>query len=376
MLKDYAQGLTMGYDPWLFTPRQLEKLSGSGITLQPVAANPIDAIWANRPPAPAAPIVPYDPTYAGETSGKSGGRLLRASKRMPWRLPIPSSVAWLLNVRGGDVPCTPLPLSRVILHRDGRVDWFVNPAKLKQCQLDDVTVRPEAEFLAAVTAVPGRVQLDPASSPVALFQALDKARIHPAGDPCALPKACKNEAELEGVRAAHRRDGVALAGFFTWLAGADSTALTELAIVDRLESFRARANLYRGPSFETIAGSGPNGAIVHYRADAASNRTLSDGFLLLDSGGQYLDGTTDITRTIPIGALTDRQRRMFTLVLKGHIAIATARFPKGTTGAQLDPLARQYLWQAGATYDHGTGHGVGSYLGVHEGIGIYGISPV
>jgi Xaa-Pro aminopeptidase len=160
---------------------------------------------------------------------------------------------------------------------------------------------------------------------------------------------------------------VALAGFFTWLSNQETAGLTELAIVDKLESFRAASNMYRGPSFETIAGSGPNGAIVHYRVDAASNRALSDGFLLLDSGGQYVDGTTDITRTIPVGALTADQRRMFTLVLKGHIAIATARFPKGTTGAQLDVLARQFLWQEGRNYDHGTGHGVGSYLSVHEG---------
>jgi Xaa-Pro aminopeptidase len=366
-LKEHAQGLTIGYDPWLFTPRQLEKLVEAGVTLQPVAANPIDLIWKDRPEAPTAPIVPYDPAYAGKTSREKRREIIAKLEAEAVAITDPASIAWLLNVRGGDVPCTPLPLSRVILHQDGRVEWFVNPTKLKQCQLDDVTVRPESEFLAAVQALAGTVQLDPAAAPVALFQALDKSHIYPAGDPCTLSKACKNAAELDGVRAAHVRDGVALAGFFTWLASADTTALTELDIVDRLESFRARSNLYRGPSFETIAGSGPNGAIVHYRADAASNRPLDDGFLLLDSGGQYLDGTTDITRTIPIGALTDRQRRMFTLVLKGHIAIATARFPKGTTGAQLDPLARQFLWQAGTNYDHGTGHGVGCYLSVHEG---------
>jgi Xaa-Pro aminopeptidase len=366
-LKEHAQGLTIGYDSWLFTPRQLEKLAESGITLQPVAANPIDAVWADRPPAPTAPIVPHDPAYSGETSREKRRKIIAKLDADAVVITDPASIAWLLNVRGGDVPCTPLPLSRVILHKDGRVDWFVNPAKLKQCELDDVTVRPETNFLAALIALPGRVQLDPATAPVALFQALDKDRIHQASDPCTLPKACKNAAELEGVRAAHRRDGVALAVFFTWLAGADIMAQTELDIVAKLESCRASSNLYRGPSFETIAGSGPNGAIVHYRADAASNRALSDGFLLLDSGGQYLDGTTDITRTIPIGRLTAAQRRMFTLVLKGHIAIATARFPKGTTGAQLDTLARQFLWQAGANYDHGTGHGVGCYLSVHEG---------
>jgi Xaa-Pro aminopeptidase len=366
-LRENAQGLAMGYDPWLFTPRQLEKLAESGVALQPVAANPIDAIWVDRPAPPATPIVPHDPAYAGETSREKRQKIIANLAADAVAITDPASIAWLLNVRGGDVPCVPLPLSRVILYRDGRVDWFVNPAKLTQCHLDDVTVRLEADFLAAVQAMPGIVQLDPASAPVALFQAREAAAIHQAGDPCTLPKACKNEAELAGMRVAHVRDGAALAGFFTWLVQQETATLTELAIIDKLASFRARSNLSRGPSFETIAGSGPNGAIVHYRADAASNRTLSDGFLLLDSGGQYLDGTTDITRTIPIGVLTADQRRMFTLVLKGHIALATARFPKGTTGAQLDVLARQFLWQAGKNYDHGTGHGVGSYLSVHEG---------
>jgi Xaa-Pro aminopeptidase len=378
-LKQNAGGLTLGYDPWLHTPREVEKFAAAG-KLIPVTENPIDTVWQDRPAPPQGRVTLHPLDYAGESSVAKRARVSATMKENGIEAAImtdPAAIAWLLNVRGCDVPCTPLPLSYAILYQDGSADWFVDPAKQPPA-IEGVRPRGRSEFLPALAALGGKtVQVDPAFAAASIVSALESAgaRIERKPDPCQLPKACKNEAELQGARDAHLRDGAALTGFLAWLAGQDSTALDELTVVAKLEAFRARANLYRGPSFETIAGSGPNGAIVHYRATGKTNRVLdANNFLLLDSGAQYPDGTTDVTRTVALGTVTPRQKEMFTRVLKGHIAIATARFPKGTTGQQLDALARQALWEVGANYDHGTGHGVGSYLSVHE--GPQRISPV
>ncbi|MBM3525127.1 MAG: aminopeptidase P family protein, partial [Alphaproteobacteria bacterium] len=290
----------------------------------------------------------------------------------------PSSIAWLLNVRGGDVPHTPLPLSFAILGDDGDVEWFVEPLKLDadvQPHLgNQVRVSPPAAFSPALDALgarKARVLVDTATVSAWIGDRLGGrgAEILRGQDPCALPKALKNTAELAGARAAHVRDGVALARFFTWLAAeAPKGGLDELAVSDRLHELRRKGEHFRDTSFDTISGAGANGAIVHYRSTPGTNRPLARGELyLVDSGAQYLDGTTDVTRTIAIGAPSEEQCDRFTRVLKGHIAIATARFPRGTTGSQLDALARRPLWEVGLDFDHGTGHGVGSYLSVHEG---------
>jgi Xaa-Pro aminopeptidase len=295
---------------------------------------------------------------------------------------MPESIAWLLNIRGGDVPHTPLPLSFAILRRDGSVNLFIDRRKLAR-GLDRhlgnaVTIEPPErlgpaldELARQLSSAGERVQVDPGTAASWIFDRLTQAggRIHRAADPCLLPKACKNPVELDGTRAAHRRDGAAVTRFLAWLAReAPKGELKEITASDRLEAFRREGELFRDLSFPTISGAGPNGAIVHYRAMPETERRLEPGSLyLLDSGAQYLDGTTDITRTIAIGAPSDEMRDRFTRVLKGHIALALTRFPKGTTGSQLDAFARRALWEKGLDYDHGTGHGVGSYLGVHEG---------
>lgn len=375
-------GTRLGYDPWLHTADQVEGLrqavERAGGELVACIDNPLDAVWHDRPAPPRAPVVPHDLAFAGRSAAEKRGdvaEILRADKLDAAVLTDPSSIAWLLNIRGGDVAYTPLPLSFAILHGNGRVDLFMDAAKLSDAARahlgGDVTVQPPAalgEALSALGQGGKRVRLDPAIAASALFDRLGEAgaRIERGADPCALPKACKNPAELAGARAAHRRDGVAMVRFLAWLAG--QSQVDELGAADRLEAFRAEGEHFRGLSFPTIAGSGPHGAIVHYRSSAKTNRELRPGELfLLDSGAQYLDGTTDITRTIAIGAPGAEERERFTLVLKGHIALARAVFPTGTTGAQLDVLARQFLWRRGLDYDHGTGHGVGSFLSVHEG---------
>ena len=291
-------------------------------------------------------------------------------------LTLPDSIAWLLNIRGRDVPRTPFPLSFAILRNDATVALFAPAGKIDAALADhlggDIALEPPDAFEAALGGFAGRkVLADPASAADRIFQVLDAAGalVERGADPCQLPKACKNAVELEGARNAHRRDGAALTRFLAWLAReAPGGAVDEIAAADRLEGFRRESNLLRDLSFDTISGAGPNGAIVHYRVTPETNRRLEPGALyLVDSGGQYADGTTDVTRTVAIGAPTAAMRRHFTLVLKGHIALATARFPAGTTGSQIDALARMALWADGLDYDHGTGHGVGSYLSVHEG---------
>jgi Xaa-Pro aminopeptidase len=291
---------------------------------------------------------------------------------------MPESIAWLLNIRGGDVPHTPLPLSFAILRRDGSVELFIDRRKLapglERHLGNQVTIAAPEQLgpaLDALAAEGGRVQADPGTAASWIFDRLAAAGadIHRAADPCLLPKACKNPVEIDGTRAAHRRDGAALTRFLAWLAEeAPKGGLTEIAASDRLEAIRREGELFRDLSFSTISGAGSNGAIVHYRATPETEKALEPGTLyLLDSGAQYLDGTTDVTRTIAVGEPTAEMRDHFTRVLKGHIVLALTRFPKGTTGTQLDAFARRALWQKGLDYDHGTGHGVGSYLGVHEG---------
>ncbi len=378
LARNLPAGTRLGYDPWLHTAQQIDKLDGAvlkaGGILIAVAENPVDAIWTGRPQPPQEQISAYPVEFAGETQGSKRARIVETLKVDGLDAVVmtdPASIAWLLNVRGNDVPCAPLPLSFAILHADGIMEWFVDPAKTKGLSLPDVRSRAQVEFLSALQALRDkRVLVDPAGVPVAVRDVLKNAgaEIRAGTNPCVLPKACKNESELSGSRAAHLRDAVALVKFLSWFEVQDKTTLSEINVSARLEDFRAESNLYRGPSFDTISGSGPNGAVVHYRADEASNRMLDpSSLLLLDSGAQYEDGTTDITRTLPLGTPTPEMREMFTRVLKGHIAIAAIRFPPGTSGVQLDVLARQFLWSSGLNYDHGTGHGVGSYLSVHEG---------
>jgi Xaa-Pro aminopeptidase len=378
----------VGYDPWLHTPHEVERLQAgaarAGASLKPVvqpAGNPIDRVWPGRPPTPLAPVVPHPDRFAGQSSEAKRARLgqgLAEDGVAAAVLTSPESIAWLLNIRGGDVPHTPLPLSFAMLRPNAGVTLFIDRRKLA-AGLDRhlgnaVTIEPPERLgpaLDALAASGAPVQVDPATAASWIFDRLEAAgaRIHRAADPCLLPKACKNTTEIEGTRAAHRRDGAAVTRFLAWLAReAPKGELREIAASDRLEAFRRTGEHFRDLSFPTISGAGSNGAIVHYRASPLSEKPLEPGTLfLLDSGAQYLDGTTDITRTVAIGIPSAEMRDRFTRVLKGHITLATARFPKGTTGAQLDPFARRALWQKGLDYDHGTGHGVGSYLSVHEG---------
>ena len=386
-----TSGTKLGFDPWLHTEDQVTRFKAAaekaGAELVACAENPLDAVWPDQPPPPITPIVALDLAFAGRGLAEKRAEVCESLTKAGAEAAVisqPDSIAWLLNVRGGDVEHTPLPLSFALLDAEGRLDWFVEPRKLApglESHLgNSVALRPTVGLgpaLDALGAAGKKVLVDPAATGAWAFERLRAAgaKLVKAPDPCQLPKAKKTDAELEGARAAHRRDGAAVTRFLAWLA-AEAPAraaggeggLTELEVAERLAGFRRENEHFRDLSFDTISGAGPNGAIVHYRVDAASNRRLGLGELyLVDSGAQYLDGTTDITRTVAIGEPSREMRERFTLVLKGHIALATARFPKGTTGSQLDVLARLPLWRAGLDFDHGTGHGVGSYLGVHEG---------
>ena len=380
-----APGSVLGYDQWLHTPQEIERFRAgaerAGAVLRAVSDNPVDRVWPGQPAAPIAPVRPHDERFAGESAQAKRTRLGRALAEDGVKavvLTMSESIAWLLNIRGGDVPHTPLPLSFAILRQDGSVTLFIDRRKLvrglERHLGNEVSIAAPEELgpaMDALAAEGGRVQLDPATAACWIFDRLEaaNAKIHRAADPCLLPKACKNLVEVDGTRAAHRRDGAALTRFLAWLAHeAPKGKLTEIAASDRLEAIRREGEHFRDLSFSTISGAGSNGAIVHYRATPETEKRLEPGTLyLLDSGAQYLDGTTDVTRTVAIGAPTQEMRDRFTRVLKGHIALALARFPRGTTGTQLDAFARAALWQEGLDYDHGTGHGVGSYLGVHEG---------
>lgn len=376
-------GQTIGYDPALMTPNDVDALqraaSKAGASLLAVADNPVDQAWTERPDQPITPVHPHALEYTGTSSEDKRSQIaeaLRADNIDAAIITAPASLAWLFNIRGGDVQCSPLPLGRAIIRRDGSADLFLDPRKetpdLRAHLGNQVTLQPLDTLTAQLGDLEGKtISLDPALASAWFFETLEAAgaNLVRKPDPVLLPKACKNAAEIAGTTNAHRRDGAALTRFLHWLdTYAQSGKVTEIDAVMKLESFRAEDRDLKDISFETISGAGPHGALPHYRVSSASNRELERGSLfLVDSGGQYPDGTTDVTRTVPIGPPSEAMRRHYTLVLKGHIALDCVRFPPGTTGTHLDILARHALWQAGLDYDHGTGHGVGVFLGVHEG---------
>jgi Xaa-Pro aminopeptidase len=377
-------GHTVGYDPRLHSPDALERLRAAtakaGAALKPVDANPLDQAWGHeRPAQPSASVVPHALEYAGEASAAKRARVgadLAESGAEAAVLTAPASIAWLFNIRGGDVIRSPLPLGQAILHKDGAAELFLDPAKVS-AELpawlgNQVSLKSTDDLPAALAALGGRsVLIDPSQSSAWYFEALKAsgATVVQGADPTALPRACKNDVEIQGARCAHARDGAALTRFLHWIAtDAQESLPDEIEVVRKLEGFREATGALKDLSFDTIAGAASNGAIVHYRPTTRLNkRTEAGSLLLVDSGAQYLDGTTDVTRTVSIGEPSAEMRQRFTLVLKGHLALARVRFPAGTTGQSLDALARTALWAAGLDYDHGTGHGVGSYLGVHEG---------
>ncbi len=376
-------GGRVGFDPWLHAEATLaelrEAVSTAGIALVPVG-NLVDRIWDDQPAPPMGRISARSIELAGEASEDKRARLAKALRDAGQNaavLTLPDSIAWLLNVRGADIPRNPVPHAFAILHADARVDLFVAAEKLAGLKLDPaVTPLPPESFAAALTQLSGPVRIDPDSAPVAVLDILREALVEIAWsrDPCLLPKARKNSAEIAGTAEAHLRDGAAMVRFLAWLdaeAGRlakNEARLTEIGVVTALERFRRETHALRDISFETIAGAGMHGAIVHYRVSEDTDREVRPGELLLvDSGGQYEDGTTDITRTIAIGAPSPEHVACFTHVLRGMIGISTLRWPGGLAGRDLDAIARAPLWRAGQDYDHGTGHGVGVYLSVHEG---------
>ncbi|HET9715439.1 MAG TPA: aminopeptidase P family protein [Pseudolabrys sp.] len=381
--RELRSGAKLGYDPWLHTTEQVEKLERgcrfAGARLVPTDHNPIDALWTDRPAPPLGPVTLREARLAGESATDKLKRIRAEVVKLRLDALLvsdPQSVAWTFNIRGADVRYTPLPLAFALLPLNGRPTLYIDRAKLtnhvRHAIEEFSSVRDPSELIDDLSAFSGRtVGLDKASASDALTRIIAEKGATPQRiqDPITFLKAIKNHAEILGSRSAHRRDGAAMARFLCWLnKEAPAGKLTEIDVVSALETFRRETGALKDISFPTIAGAGPNGAIVHYRVTRSSNRRVtSNTLLLVDSGAQYEDGTTDITRTVVIGDPSEEMRDRFTRVLKGHIAIATAVFPENTTGAQLDPLARTSLWQAGLDFDHGTGHGVGSYLSVHEG---------
>jgi Xaa-Pro aminopeptidase len=397
LTKHLSAGDRLGFDPWLHTSAAAERLAAAcakaGAELVAVDSNPVDTVWTERPPPPLAPVAVHGLQYSGEAQAEKLRRIrLEIAKLGVDALVLSDShaVAWTFNIRGADVSHTPLPLSYALVPKDGRPIVFIDRRKLSNSARDHLEqsadVRdPDAltSHLSELAQGGASIALDAVTAADALSRLISNAGGNPVrgSDPVSLLKSVKNTTEIEGTRTAHRRDAVALARFLAWIdREAPSGALTEIDTVEALETFRRETGALKDVSFPTIAGTGPNGAIVHYRVTRKSNRRISSGdLLLIDSGAQYEDGTTDVTRTIAIGEPSAEMRDRFTRVLRGHIAIARAVFPDGTTGAQLDTLARQFLWQAGLDFDHGTGHGVGSYLSVHEGparISKLGTSPL
>jgi Xaa-Pro aminopeptidase len=378
-------GDRLGFDPWLHTSAGAERLAAAcaraGAELVAVDSNPLDSVWTERPPPPLGPVTVHGAQFSGEAEAEKLERIRLEIARLGAEALVLSdshAVAWTFNIRGADVSHTPLPLSYALVPRDGRPTVFIDHRKLSNSARDHLEQSAEvrepdalAPALNELAQGGAAIALDSATAADALSRLISAAGGKPlrGSDPVSLLKAVKNVTEIEGTRSAHRRDAVALARFLAWIdREAPTGALTEIDTVEALESFRRDTGALKDVSFPTIAGTGPNGAIVHYRVTRKSNRRIAPGdLLLIDSGAQYEDGTTDVTRTIAIGTPTLEMQDRFTRVLRGHIAIARAVFPDGTTGAQLDSLARQYLWQAGIDFEHGTGHGVGSYLSVHEG---------
>jgi len=390
-LKVHApDGGRIGYDPWLHTKEWVEKareaLADKGAELVAVRRNPIDAVWADQPEPSRARLVVHPDVYAGKSSAAKRQEMadwLKGEKADAAVLAALDSIAWTFNVRGQDVDHTPVALSFALVHEDGTADLFVAGEKIDaevRAHLGNgVRIHERSDFEPALAALAGKtVAVDPERSVAAIFGALEQAgaKVIAKRDPSILPKALKNETEIAGHRAAQARDGAALSRFLHWLSvEAPKGGVDELSAAATLQGFRQRGGDLRDLSFDTISGAGPNGAIVHYRVSEETNRPLEmNSIYLVDSGGQYPDGTTDVTRTVAIGTPTAEMKDRFTRVLKGHIAIARARFPEGTRGSQLDSFARQFLWSAGLDYAHGTGHGVGSFLAVHE--GPQRISPV
>ncbi|MEA2893539.1 MAG: Xaa-Pro aminopeptidase [Bradyrhizobium sp.] len=380
-----AAGDRLGFDPWLHTSAAAERLAAAcakaGAELVAVEGNPLDTVWTERPAPPLGPVAIHGMQFSGEREAEKLGRIRGEIAKLGADALVLSdshAVAWTFNIRGADVSHTPLPLSYALVPKDGRPTLFIDHRKLSNSARDhleqNADVREPDALTPQLTELAQRgasIALDNATAADALSRLIAGAggKVLRGADPVALLKAAKNPTEIEGTRAAHRRDAVALARFLAWVdREAPSGALTEIDAVEALETFRRDTGPLKDVSFPTIAGTGPNGAIVHYRVTRKSNRRIVSGdLLLIDSGAQYEDGTTDVTRTIAIGEPTDEMRDRFTRVLRGHIAIARATFPDGATGAQLDTLARQFLWQAGLDFEHGTGHGVGHYLSVHEG---------
>ena len=384
LLEELDGGETIGFDPWLYTQSAVDAFKKAckekGATLVPCSANPIDAIWMDHPSRPLNPIVPHPLSLAGEPSEQKIDKIAKsfASKAHATFITQGDSIAWLFNIRGSDVACAPLPLAFAIVTSDSSAYLLTDLAKLQdetRAHLPtNVTVAPFEELETIIARLSGADKLwmlDETIVPYAVKSMIEKAGsgIIKATDPCLRPKAVKNAAELAGMHKAHHRDGLAMCQFLHWIdTMAPTDTLDEISATKALEDFRASTGCLKDISFDTIAGAGPNGAIVHYRVTEATNRKFEQNSLfLVDSGGQYPDGTTDITRTVAIGTPTPEMKDRFTRVLKGMIALTLARFPEGTKGIQLDTLARQPLWEVGLDYAHGTGHGVGSYLCCHEG---------
>jgi Xaa-Pro aminopeptidase len=385
LTQELKAGDRLGFDPWLHTSAAVERLEAAcakaGAELIAVETNPIDAVWQERPAPPLGQVAVHDLKFAGEAETAKLARIrdeiakLRADALV---MSDPHAVAWTFNIRGADVAHTPLPLAYALVPKDGRPTVFIDARKLSNSARDhlerhaDVVEPDQLDIqLTRLAQSKAAIAIDAATGADALSRMIVQAGGKPVrgSDPIALLKAVKNETEIAGTRTAHERDGVALARFLFWLdREAPSGQLTEIDTVEALETFRRDTGALKDVSFPTIAGSGPNGAIVHYRVTRKTNRRIRLGeLLLIDSGAQYQDGTTDVTRTIAVGEPTPEMRDRFTRVLRGHLGIARAIFPDGTTGAQIDAFARQFLWSAGLDFEHGTGHGVGSYLSVHEG---------
>lgn len=383
------RGFRLGIDPWLHAGaevRRLEKaLEEIGGELVALDANPLDAIWTGRPAEPMGAVAIQASEHAGRLASEKIAEIAAGVARKGGAAVLiadPSSVAWIFNIRGNDVPHTPHPLSRAIITVEGKAEIFLDERKAgieQRAYLGQLASQyPPAQFLARLAYYSkggGKILIDPDLTPLVIASTVEAAGgvVTEYADPARLPRACKNETELQGSASAHLQDGAAMVEFLFWLDRQAAGSVTEIDAVRALEEARARVgqnmqNPLKDVSFETISGAGEHGAVIHYRVTTETDRPLRAGELfLIDSGAQYVNGTTDITRTIAIGAASEEHKRFFTLVLKGVIAISMARFPKGTRGCDLDPLARMALWKAGADYAHGTGHGVGSYLSVHEG---------